>query len=146
MATAAADLPAPPVSKAYRSYVMSLLLAIYVVNFLDRQVVNILAEPIKRDLQLADWQLGLMGGLAFAVLYTILGVPIALLAERKDRSVIIAVAITVWSACTAACGLAQNFFQLVLARIGVGVGVISGVIIIAGFPYRLCRHGAIERS
>jgi MFS family permease len=63
-----------------------------------------------------------MGGLAFAVLYTILGVPIALLAERKDRSVIIAVAITVWSACTAACGLAQNFFQLVLARIGVGVG------------------------
>lgn len=110
------------VTAAYRTYVMSLLLGIYIVNFLDRQVVNILAEPIKRDLQLADWQLGLMGGLAFAVLYTFLGMPIALLAERRSRPAIIAVAIAIWSACTAACGFAQNFVQLVLARIGVGVG------------------------
>lgn len=124
MANAAAveATSASNVSKAYRSYVMFLLLAIYIINFLDRQVVNILAEPIKNDLGLADWQLGLMGGLAFALLYTILGLPIAVLAERKDRSVIISIAIAVWSACTAACGLAQNFFQLVLARIGVGVG------------------------
>ena len=122
MASAAAEFDSPPGSPAYRRYVMGLLLAIYIVNFVDRQVVNILAEPIKHDLGLADWQLGLMGGLAFAVLYTILGLPIAVLAERKDRSVIIAIAIAIWSACTAACGLAQNFVQLVLARVGVGIG------------------------
>lgn len=116
------QVSAKQVSSTYRNYVMVLLLAIYILNFLDRQVVNILAEPIKNDLNLADWQIGLMGGLAFALLYTILGVPIALLAERKNRSVIISVAIAVWSACTAACGLAQNFAQLVLARVGVGVG------------------------
>ncbi|MCB2047534.1 MAG: MFS transporter [Novosphingobium sp.] len=126
MANVAADMPADlhaaPVSRGYRNYVMGLLLGIYIINFLDRQVVNILAEPIKHDLGLADWQLGLMGGLAFAVLYTLLGLPIAVLAERKDRSVIIAVAIAIWSACTAACGFAQNFVQLVLARVGVGIG------------------------
>lgn len=116
------QVSAKQVSNAYRKYVMGLLLAIYILNFLDRQVVNILAEPIKNDLQLADWQIGLMGGLAFALLYTILGIPIALLAERKNRSVIISIAIAVWSACTAACGLAQNFVQLVLARVGVGIG------------------------
>lgn len=122
MASAAAEIDTSHVSRAYRNYVMGLLLAIYIVNFIDRQVVNILAEPIKHDLGLADWQLGLMGGLAFAVLYTILGIPVALLAERKDRSVIITVAIAVWSACTAMSGMAQNFVQLVLARIGVGIG------------------------
>ena len=89
MATAAVEIETPNVSRAYRNYVMGLLLTIYILNFLDRQVVNILAEPIKHDLGLADWQLGLMGGLAFALLYTILGLPIAILAERKDRSVII---------------------------------------------------------
>ncbi|MBV1918106.1 MAG: MFS transporter [Sphingomonadaceae bacterium] len=109
-------------SGRYRTYVMSLLLGIYILNFVDRQVVNILAEPIKHDLGLADWQLGLMGGLAFAVLYTVMGVPIALIAERRSRPTIIAIAIATWSACTAVCGLAQNFVQLVLARIGVGIG------------------------
>ena len=66
---------APPFTRAYTRYAMGLLLAIYIVNFLDRQVVNILAEPIKNDLGLADWQLGLMSGLAFAVFYTFLGIP-----------------------------------------------------------------------
>lgn len=122
IANATPDVDTGQVSAAYRKYVMGLLLGIYIINFIDRQVVNILAEAIKRDLALADWQLGLMGGLAFAVLYTILGLPVAILAERKDRSVIISIAIAVWSACTAACGLAQNFVQLVLARIGVGIG------------------------
>ena len=122
MASAASEIDTSDVSRAYRNYVMGLLLAIYVLNFIDRQVVNILAEPIKHDLGLADWQLGLMGGLAFAVLYTILGIPVSLLAERKDRSIIMTVAIAVWSACTAMSGLAQNFVQLVLARIGVGIG------------------------
>ena len=76
-------------------------MVIYVVNFVDRQVVSILAEPIKQDLHLADWQLGLMTGLAFAVLYTVLGLPIARVAERGDRPLIIAGAVAVWSAFTA---------------------------------------------
>ena len=108
--------------RAYRSYALALLMVIYVVNFVDRQVVAILAEPIKQDLGLADWQLGLMTGLAFAVLYTVLGVPIARVAERGDRPLIIAAAVAVWSGFTALSGLAQNFTHLILARIGVGVG------------------------
>ncbi|MET0274385.1 MAG: MFS transporter [Phenylobacterium sp.] len=108
--------------RVYRSYALGLLMLIYVVNFVDRQVVSILAEPIKRDLLLADWQLGLMTGLAFAVLYTVLGLPIARLAERGDRPLIIATAVAVWSGFTALSGMAQSFTHLILARIGVGVG------------------------
>ncbi len=115
-------VPAALPGRAYRSYALGLLMLIYVVNFIDRQVVSILAEPIKQDLHLADWQLGLMTGLAFAVLYTVLGLPIARLAERGDRPLIIAVAVAVWSGFTAISGLAQTFAHLVLARIGVGVG------------------------
>jgi MFS family permease len=85
-------------------------------------VVNILAEPIKNDLGLADWQLGLMSGLAFAIFYTILGIPIARLAERRNRPVIIGVSVAAWSGFTALCGSAQNFAQLIAYRIGVGVG------------------------
>ena len=111
-----------PLTGAYAGYAMTLLLCLYLVNFLDRQVVHILGEPIKRDLHLADWQLGLMSGLAFALLYTILGIPIAWLAERRSRPAIIGAAATVWSGFTLLCGMAQSFPQLVLARIGVGVG------------------------
>jgi len=111
-----------PASPGYRSYALWLLLGIYTLNFLDRQVVNILAEPIKQDLGLKDWQLGALTGLAFAVFYTFLGIPIARLAERGNRPLIIAVALAVWSAFTVVCGLAQNFVHLLLARIGVGVG------------------------
>jgi len=109
-------------SAGYHRYALSLLLVIYILNFLDRQIVNILAEPIKRDLGLRDWQLGLMTGLAFALFYTVLGIPIARLAERSNRVRIIAVSLAVWSLFTAACGFAQNFLQLLLCRIGVGVG------------------------
>jgi MFS family permease len=119
-AAPAAD--AVPFSRAYTRYAMWLLLGIYVINFLDRQVINILAEPIKQDLHLADWQLGLMSGLAFAIFYTVLGIPIARLAERKNRAVIIGVSVGVWSGFTALCATAGNFVQLVLYRIGVGVG------------------------
>ena len=103
---------------------MWILLAVYVFNFIDRQIVNILAEPIARDLQLSDTQIGLMTGLAFALFYTVLGIPIARFADRPstNRPRLIAVALAVWSAMTALCGLAQNFWQLLLARIGVGVG------------------------
>ncbi len=113
---------APPFSRAYTRYAMWLLLGIYVINFLDRQVINILAEPIKEELKLADWQLGLMSGLAFAVFYTVLGIPIARLAERKNRAVIIGSAVAVWSGFTALCATAGNFWQLIAYRIGVGVG------------------------
>lgn len=101
-----------------------ILLVVYVFNFIDRQIVNILAEPIARDLELSDTQIGLMTGLAFALFYTVLGIPIARFADRPttSRPRLIAVALGVWSAMTALCGLAQNFWQLLLARIGVGVG------------------------
>lgn len=101
-----------------------LLLAVYVFNFIDRQIVNILAEPIARDLDLSDTQIGLMTGLAFALFYTVLGIPIARFADRPttSRPRLIAVALALWSGMTALCGAAQNFAQLLLARIGVGVG------------------------
>lgn len=101
-----------------------LLLVVYIFNFLDRQIVNILAEPIRRDLDLSDTQIGLMTGIAFALFYTVLGLPIARYADRPgtDRAKLIAGALAIWSAMTALCGLAQNFGQLLLARIGVGVG------------------------
>jgi MFS family permease len=109
-------------TRGYRRYALSVLLLIYIFNFLDRQIVSILAEPIRNDLGLADWQLGVMTGLAFALFYTVLGFPVARVAERGDRPLIIATAVAVWSAFTAICGLAQNFWQLILARVGVGVG------------------------
>jgi len=120
----AATIPPPlsPVSPAYRRYALTVLLIIYFLNFLDRQIVAILAEPIKNELHLADWQLGVMTGLAFALFYTVLGIPIARYAETGHRPRIIAVAAGLWSLFTIACGFAQNFVQLVACRIGVGIG------------------------
>ncbi len=112
----------PLKSPRYRKYVLGMLVVVYVFNFLDRQIVTILAEPIKNDLGLNDTQIGLMTGLAFALFYTILGVPIARLADRANRVSIISVALVVWSGMTALCGLANNFVQMLVARIGVGVG------------------------
>ena len=106
---------------------MAMLLIAYTLNFIDRQIIGILAVPIKADLGLTDRQLGLMGGLAFALFYSGLGIPIARLADRKDRSVIMAVSLALWSLMTAMCGLAQNFWQLFAARLGVGVGEAGGV-------------------
>lgn len=111
-----------PMTKGYQRYALWLLMIIYTLNFLDRQVINILAEPIKRELGLADWQLGMLTGLAFAFLYTILGIPIARLAERKNRPLIISASVAAWSFFTVISGFTQNFFQLVLARVGVGIG------------------------
>ena len=111
-----------PFSAAYTRYAMFLLLGIYIVNFLDRSVVNILAEPIKQELHLADWQLGMMSGLAFALFYTVLGIPIARLAERSNRPIIIGTATAVWSGFTMLSGTASSFIQLIAYRIGVGVG------------------------
>ncbi|MCF8881274.1 MFS transporter [Erythrobacter sp. SN021] len=101
-----------------------ILLIVYIFNFIDRQIVNILAEPIRLELGLSDTQIGLMTGLAFALFYTILGLPIARFSDRPTthRPKLIAAALATWSAMTALCGMAQNFVQLLLARIGVGIG------------------------
>lgn len=101
---------------------LGVLLVVYALNFLDRQIINILAEPIKRDLGLRDWHMGLMTGLGFALFYSTLGLPIARLAERFNRSRIIAVALAAWSGFTILCGFSSSFLQLLAARVGVGAG------------------------
>jgi MFS family permease len=106
---------------------MFILVVVYTFNFIDRQIVGILAIPIKADLNLTDTELGLMGGLAFALFYTGLGIPVAMLADRWNRTWIMTIALTIWSGMTAVCGLATNFWQLFLARLGVGVGEAGGV-------------------
>ena len=100
------------------------LLIVYTLNFLDRQILNILAEPIKAELGLSDTALGLLAGPAFAVFYAVLGIPIARYADKRstNRVWLISVSLAVWSAMTALCGFVQNFTQMLLARIGVGVG------------------------
>ncbi|HKJ74613.1 MAG TPA: MFS transporter [Alphaproteobacteria bacterium] len=110
------------VSTAYRRYVVGLLLAVGVFNFIDRQIFSVLLESIKRDLALSDTELGLLGGLAFSIFYVSVGIPIAWLADRFNRRNIMAMAITTWSGMTALCGLATGFGTLFIARVGVGVG------------------------
>ena len=107
--------------------VLLLLLLAYVFNFLDRQIVSILKIPIKAELGLTDTQLGLMGGIAFASVYSTLAIPIARYADRNGRARVIAAAVLLWSLFTALCGLTANFTQLFLARMGVGVGEAGGV-------------------
>jgi len=124
MTSEAASAPAPT---NYRFVVLALLFVVYAFNFIDRQILGILAPSIKADLNLTDTELGELGGLAFALFYTTLGVPIAWLADRWDRTWIMTIALTVWSAFTALCGYAGNFTQLFLARVGVGVGEAGGV-------------------
>ncbi len=120
---------APPVqpTRRYRNYVLGILVVVYTMNFLDRNILAILAAPIKDELGLTDTQLGLMHGLAFAVLYSTLGVPIAWLADRSSRRNIMSWALGLWSGFTALCGLATGFWQLFLFRVGVGVGEAGGV-------------------
>lgn len=112
--------------KWYPSYALTILFIVYVFNFIDRSILNILAQSVKEDLGLYDWQIGLMGGIAFALFYTTFGIPIARLADTHNRRNILAVCLAVWSAMTAVCGLAQNFWHLLLARIGVAVGEAGG--------------------
>ena len=106
---------------------LGILVLVYTFNFIDRQIVGILAVPIKADLGLTDAQLGLMGGLAFALFYTGLGIPVAMLADRYSRTWIMTWALVIWSGMTAVCGLATNFWQLFMARLGVGIGEAGGV-------------------
>lgn len=111
----------------HRGVVLAMLLLVYTFNFLDRQILSILAQPVKASLELNDTQLGLLGGLAFAALYSTLAIPLALLADRTSRTWVITASLGVWSAFTALCGLAQNFTQMFLFRLGVGVGEAGGV-------------------
>lgn len=117
-----APAAAPTYSPGYRNAVLGLLVLAYTFNFIDRTIISTIATAIKADLQLTDQQLGWLSGLSFALLYTALGIPIARLAERANRVNIIAVAIVVWSGFTALCGTATSYVQLLLYRVGVGVG------------------------
>ena len=113
---------ASSLSRTYRSYALALLVVVNVFNYLDRQILSILLESIKRDLQLSDTALGFLTGIAFALFYTFAGIPIARWADRGLRRTIMALGLAVWSGMTTLTGLAQSFTQLALARIGVGVG------------------------
>jgi MFS family permease len=108
-------------------WVLALLLVAYIFNFLDRQILGILAQPIKADLNLSDTEFGAIGGLAFALLYSLLGIPLAYLADKTSRSGVIAASLAVWSAFTALCGTAHGYWQLFLYRLGVGIGEAGGV-------------------
>lgn len=101
---------------------VALLTLIYTMGFVDRQIVNILAESLRTDMGLQNWQLGLLTGLAFASLYTLLGLPLAALADRGHRKALITVSVGVWSIFTILCGVAQTYAQLLAMRLGVGVG------------------------
>ena len=112
----------PPITDAYRRYALGLMLTVYIFNFVDRQILTILAEAIRLDLGLSDTALGFLGGFAFALFYTFAGIPIARWADRGSRRTIIALGLFAWSAMTAVTGLARNFVQLAAARVGVGLG------------------------
>ena len=109
-----------------RYAILAMLLAVYICSFIDRLLLSILAEPVKADLSLSDTQMGLLGGLAFALLYSTMGVPLALVADRIGKSKVITISLVAWSGFTAACGFATNFWQMFLARLGVGVGEAGG--------------------
>jgi len=118
----AANAAAVAVGGPYANYVLGVLFVVYIFNFIDRQILAILLQPIKEDLKISDTALGFLTGFAFAVFYTFSGLPLARLADRWVRRSLIAISIAVWSIMTAASGLARGFTELALARIGVGIG------------------------
>ncbi len=117
----------PTESKAYLGWVMFILVLVYTFNFVDRSIISILAIPIQDELGVSDTMIGVMRGVAFALFYSVLGVPVAWLADRHNRVWIIAAALASWSAMTAVCGMAGNAVQLFFARMGVGVGEAGGI-------------------
>ncbi|MBL8656690.1 MAG: MFS transporter [Altererythrobacter sp.] len=132
MAASVLDQPVPETTCSARPdrrawSVLSLLSFVYVLNFLDRQLLSILAFPIQQSLQITDGQLGLISGLYFAMFYTFIAIPVGWLADRSNRVTILAVACGIWSAATAACGLARTYPELVIARMTVGFGEAGGV-------------------
>jgi MFS family permease len=119
---ATAASPAVPRSTRYAWYVVGVLTVCYTLSFIDRQILSLLVGPIKKDLGLSDTQIGLLGGLAFSVFYTFLGLPIGRLVDRYNRRTIITLGVFFWSLMTAACAFARSYPTLFLARMGVGVG------------------------
>ena len=117
-------MPAQPseITPRYANYALGLLLGVYIFNFIDRQILSILMENIKNEIQLSDTELGFLGGIAFALFYTFAGIPIARWADRGSRRNIIAISVLIWSLFTAFTGAARNFWMILAARIGVGVG------------------------
>ncbi len=113
---------APLISDAVKRYTLGVLVVVYTFNFIDRQILSILIEPIKNDLGVSDFGMGLLSGTAFAIFYATLGMPLALIADRWNRRNLIGLALAVWSGMTALSGLAMNFWHLAAARIGVGIG------------------------
>ena len=116
----------PKYSQRYKAYVLLILTGVYTFNFIDRQILVIIQESIKGELGLSDTQLGLLTGFAFALFYVSLGIPIARFADKNNRKNIVSVALMIWSGMTAISGFVMNFFQLLLARIGVGIGEAGG--------------------
>jgi len=128
MATNEAAAPKERVERSgYRYYVLAILVFVYMLNFLDRQIIGILAAPLKAEFGMSDSQFGLLGGIAFASVYSTLAIPLAWLADRFSRVWIMTGALAVWSGFTALCGMAGSFSQLFLCRMGVGVGEAGGV-------------------
>jgi MFS family permease len=117
-----ADAPTYQAATGYAWFVVIALMVLYIVSLIDRQVLTLLIEPIQRDLELSDTQVSLLIGFAFALMFTIAGLPIARLADRSNRRNIITIGLAFWSLATLACGMAQNFWQLFFARTGVGIG------------------------
>jgi len=115
-----------PKEVSYRWFVLVMLTIVYTFNFIDRQILVILQEPIKAELGLSDAQLGLLTGFSFALVYVIAGIPIAYMADRSNRRNIVAAALAIWSGMTALSGMVQSYTQLVLARLGVGLGEAGG--------------------
>jgi len=113
---------AAAITPAYRSYALSLFLLVYVINFVDRQIFGILIEPIRLEIDLSDTQLGLLGGIAFAIFYTFAGIPIARWADVGVRKNIVALALVIWSVMTMFTSTAKGFGTLLIARVGVGIG------------------------
>jgi len=113
-------------TQGYKKYVLGVLVVVYVFNFIDRQILAILAESIKLDLGLSDTQIGALSGVAFGIFYATLGIPIARLADKYSRVNIISICLAIWSLMTALSGLAGNFWHLLAARIGVGIGEAGG--------------------
>jgi MFS family permease len=123
-ASAQSRAAAPPSPQRY--YVLAILTVVYALNFLDRTIFNVLIEPIKKEFALTDTTMGLLAGFGFVLFYSLLGIPIARLADRVNRRNIVALAFAFWSAMTFLCGLASNVTTLALARIGVGIGESAG--------------------
>jgi MFS family permease len=126
MATQASALPMQADLEQQRGgypwYVLFVLILAYTVSFIDRQALTLMVDPIRASLDISDTQLSLLHGFAFAIFYSIMGIPIGRLVDKRKRTYIIAAGIVVWSLMTAACGLARNFIQMFIARVGVGVG------------------------